>query len=122
MLLPKECTADENVVSFIMPIHYQEHFFGYCMIGHCDMATEADLIKQLSLIHISFLDVVLNAIPENYVVFLINDDAIIKTLCNNTSPLRMFYRGLGCTQIISIAKYYGFTCNHIQLSLSLIHI
>lgn len=26
MLLPKECTADENVVSFIMPIHYQEHF------------------------------------------------------------------------------------------------
>lgn len=49
MLLPKECTADENVVSFIMPIHYQEHFFGYCMIGHCDMATEADLIKQWML-------------------------------------------------------------------------
>ena len=49
MLLPKECTADENVVSFVMPIHYQEHFFGYCMIGHCDMATEADLIKQWML-------------------------------------------------------------------------
>ena len=49
MLLPKECTADENVVSFIMPIHYQEHFFGYCMIGHCDMATEADPIKQWML-------------------------------------------------------------------------
>lgn len=49
MLLPKECTADESVVSFIMPIHYQEHFFGYCMIGHCDMATEADLIKQWML-------------------------------------------------------------------------
>ena len=49
MLLPKECTADENVVSFIMPIHYQEHFFGYCIIGHCDMVTEADLIKQWML-------------------------------------------------------------------------
>lgn len=40
MLLPKECTADENVVSFVMPIHYQEHFFGYCIIGYCDMVTE----------------------------------------------------------------------------------
>lgn len=49
MLLPKECTADENVVSFVMPIHYQEHFFGYCIIGYCDMVTEADLIKQWML-------------------------------------------------------------------------
>lgn len=49
MLLPKECTADEKVVSFVMPIHYQEHFFGYCIIGYCDMVTEADLIKQWML-------------------------------------------------------------------------
>lgn len=49
MLLPKECKEDENVVSFVMPIHYQEHFFGYCIIGYCDMITETELIKQWML-------------------------------------------------------------------------
>ena len=92
-------------------IIYTYHSCGKNLYKLLNAISENQPIKVLP-----FLDVVLNAIPENYVVFLINDDAIIKTLCNNTSPLRMFYRGLGCTQIISIAKYYGFTCNHIQLS------
>lgn len=92
-------------------ITYTYHSCGQNLYKLLNAISENQPIKVLP-----FLDVVLNAIPENYVVFLINDDAIIKTLCNNTSPLRMFYRGLGCTQIISIAKYYGFTCNHIQLS------
>lgn len=46
-LLPGQCMMrGEGAVCFVMPMHYQEQFFGYCIVGNCEMSMETEILSQ----------------------------------------------------------------------------
>lgn len=65
-----------------------------------------------------FLDVVVNSISDKYVIFIICNGEVIRVLCQNNSPLRMFYRGLEYKKIMQIAKYNELIYKYERLSKS----
>ncbi len=79
-----------------------------------------ELLKKISnncpIKTLPFMDDVLRALPEKYVIFIIMDNKIVKCLCDGDSPLKMFYRRLDSKQIFDIARSYGFVCNDIKLN------
>lgn len=38
--------GDEGTIYFVMPMHYQEQFFGYCVVGNCELSMESELLSQ----------------------------------------------------------------------------
>lgn len=46
-ILPRE-SFEQNAGSFyfIMPLHYQEKVFGYCVVGNCELTTETDVFRR----------------------------------------------------------------------------
>lgn len=38
--------GEEGTIYFVMPMHYQEQFFGYCIIGNCELSMESEILSQ----------------------------------------------------------------------------
>lgn len=46
-LLPGQCMERrEGAVCFVMPMHYEEQFFGYCVVGNCELSMETGILSQ----------------------------------------------------------------------------
>lgn len=67
---------------------------------------------------LTFLDAILEQLPETYAVYIICDNQIVKRLCDYSNPLSTFYAGLGVDNILSICNYYSFDAVHMTLGCS----
>lgn len=46
-ILPGRCMEGaDNAVCFVMPMHYEAQFFGYCIVGNCELSMETGMLSQ----------------------------------------------------------------------------
>lgn len=71
-----------------------------------NIITENCPIKALT-----FLDTIVEYLPENYAFFILHEDSIVKRVCDNSSTLCTLYPYFGLNNLLATCKYYSIdTC------------
>lgn len=75
--------------------------------------SDGRIIKSLT-----FLDTIIEYLPENYLFFIICGDQIVKRVCDNSSTISTIYPHLGIDNILATCRYHSIDSSVIELEYS----